>query len=89
MLAVESTPSNSYKSTSLQFILLIIIIIFKWKTQPLLNDDTTIVSIKISFVYSLRHGPTEINSLFVVMAPYFKLLCTPFGYMRCLMRSVH
>jgi len=37
MLAVESTPSNSYKSKSLQFILLIIIITFKWKTQPLLK----------------------------------------------------
>lgn len=87
MLAVESIPSNSYKSKSLQFMLLIVI--FKWKTQPRLNDDTTTVSIKISLVYSLRHGPAEIHSLVFVMAPFFKLLCTWFGYMCCLMRSVH
>jgi len=74
MLAVESIPSNSYKSKSLQFMLLIVI--FKWKTQPRLNDDTTTVSIKISLVYSLRHGPAEIHSLVFVMAPFFKLLCT-------------
>jgi hypothetical protein len=92
MLAVESIPSNSYKSTSLQFILLIII--FKWKTPPQLNDttitdQTTIASIKISLVYSLRHGSAEINSPFFVMAPFFKLLYTKFGFMCCLTRSVH
>jgi hypothetical protein len=35
---------------------------------------TQLVTIKISLVYSLRKGPAEINSLFVVMALYFKPL---------------
>lgn len=88
MLAVESTPSNSYKSISLQFILLIII--FIWKRQPQLKHGTT-MSIKIyikeiSLVYSLPNKTAEINSLFVVMAAYFKLLCIKLSYTRCLMR---
>lgn len=33
---------------------------------------TQLVAIKISLVYSLLKGPAEINSLFVVMALYFK-----------------
>jgi len=39
MLAVESIPSNSYKSKSLKSIL--IIIMFEWKTQPQPNNNTT------------------------------------------------
>jgi hypothetical protein len=44
------------------------------------------VSIKISLVHSLPNGTAEINSLFVVMAAYFKLLCIKLSYTCCLMR---
>jgi len=49
------------------------------RTQAQLND-TPIASIKISLDYSVRHGTAEINSLFLVMAPFLKLFCTTFVY---------